>query len=584
MRSLSFVGVAIVLVPALARAAEAPGTPEAPVVVDQLPYVRAGNTADGLSNVIMRYDCAPELDESGPERVFAFEIAAPSKLTAWVEGDDGVVDVDVHIVRDMQVGVDGTATGCLARANTIAEIDAEPGSYGVVVDTFDGAAQAGAYVVHVHAIGDAWMEHPVGEGLVWRARRYPDIGGGPQVVHTVVADPELVEIELMVENTCTTVGNTVAGDPAVRAAVNSSFFSFETCGSVSLMKSEGTVLFPNGHGVQRVAFATDADGAPMMGYVPDGGEWPDAPMAQSGAGWLVSGGAARGPDDWAQEGVGGASFLGPNPRTAVGIDGNGSVVAGTFDGRRATAAGFSLEALAAFGVDELGVTELANLDGGGSSTMWIRGITPNGVVNYPSDAGMVENDDHSGSRAVVGALVFRTAEYNFAPRFQTTPTLDAAADSAWSYDADALDLNPADVVTFTLVDAPDGMTVDAATGDVAWTPSVESPPMADITLRASDGKGGDTDQTFTLAVQGGLGPADDSGGDDDTAGDDAADDTDGGDDAADGADDAGDGTDDTGPAANDDGGDDAGCSCRSSTPPPSWLVLGLVLVRRRRSG
>jgi exopolysaccharide biosynthesis protein len=71
----------------------------------------------------------------------------------------------------------------------------------------------------------------------------------------------------------------------------------------------------------------------------------------------------------------------PHPRTAVGLSKNGKtmyfVVA---DGRREGVPGPTLPELAAF-MDELGACTAMNLDGGGSSAMWVR----DAIVNTPSD-------------------------------------------------------------------------------------------------------------------------------------------------------------------------------------------------------
>lgn len=72
----------------------------------------------------------------------------------------------------------------------------------------------------------------------------------------------------------------------------------------------------------------------------------------------------------------------PHPRTAVGISEDGMtmylVVA---DGRREGVRGLTLARLGAFMRDELGVCEAMNLDGGGSSAMWVD----DAIVNKPSD-------------------------------------------------------------------------------------------------------------------------------------------------------------------------------------------------------
>jgi exopolysaccharide biosynthesis protein len=71
----------------------------------------------------------------------------------------------------------------------------------------------------------------------------------------------------------------------------------------------------------------------------------------------------------------------PHPRTAVGLSSDGKtmymVVA---DGRRPGIPGPTLPELAAF-MDELGACTAMNLDGGGSSEMWLV----DGIANIPSD-------------------------------------------------------------------------------------------------------------------------------------------------------------------------------------------------------
>ena len=71
-----------------------------------------------------------------------------------------------------------------------------------------------------------------------------------------------------------------------------------------------------------------------------------------------------------------------NPRTAVGILGEGHYVLVVSDGRTAESAGLSLYELAAF-LQSLGVQQGYNLDGGGSSTMVFCGR----VVNQPTTTG-----------------------------------------------------------------------------------------------------------------------------------------------------------------------------------------------------
>jgi exopolysaccharide biosynthesis protein len=90
-----------------------------------------------------------------------------------------------------------------------------------------------------------------------------------------------------------------------------------------------------------------------------------------------------------------------HPRTAIGKQQDGTIVLLVVDGRAAESAGMSLPELQAV-FRWLGCTEAINLDGGGSTTMYIRGGPAAGVVNYPTDN---KKWDHEGEREVANALV-----------------------------------------------------------------------------------------------------------------------------------------------------------------------------------
>lgn len=71
-----------------------------------------------------------------------------------------------------------------------------------------------------------------------------------------------------------------------------------------------------------------------------------------------------------------------HPRTAIGMTKDGHFIFVTVDGRfPSEAVGMSTDMLARF-MKILGAHYAMNLDGGGSTTMWIKG---KGVVNHPSD-------------------------------------------------------------------------------------------------------------------------------------------------------------------------------------------------------
>ena len=88
------------------------------------------------------------------------------------------------------------------------------------------------------------------------------------------------------------------------------------------------------------------------------------------------------------------SFCGRNPRTAVGLSSDGRTLwLVVVDGRATSAAGMSLAELAALMI-ELGAARALNLDGGGSSALFLE--AEGGVVNTPSDGSERRVANHLG--------------------------------------------------------------------------------------------------------------------------------------------------------------------------------------------
>ncbi len=86
-----------------------------------------------------------------------------------------------------------------------------------------------------------------------------------------------------------------------------------------------------------------------------------------------------------------------HPRTAVAIT-KKRILLITVDGRNKNASGMNLYELTKI-VRWLGAQNAVNLDGGGSTTMWIY---DKGVVNYPSDN---KKWDHEGERKVANVIL-----------------------------------------------------------------------------------------------------------------------------------------------------------------------------------
>jgi hypothetical protein len=107
----------------------------------------------------------------------------------------------------------------------------------------------------------------------------------------------------------------------------------------------------------------------------NGKDWSTVVEAVSGMPSLLSGGAPTGDTS------GGESFARTrHPRTAVGVTADGRRLLVVVDGRQVLSRGASLPELTAI-MKDLGAVEAMNLDGGGSSTLSVRGL----VLNSPSD-------------------------------------------------------------------------------------------------------------------------------------------------------------------------------------------------------
>lgn len=92
-----------------------------------------------------------------------------------------------------------------------------------------------------------------------------------------------------------------------------------------------------------------------------------------------------------------------HPRTAVAITKNKRVLLVTVDGRNANSAGMSLFELTKL-MRWLQADDAINLDGGGSTTLWINNWGENGVVNFPTDN---KKWDHEGERKVANVILLK---------------------------------------------------------------------------------------------------------------------------------------------------------------------------------
>jgi len=140
-----------------------------------------------------------------------------------------------------------------------------------------------------------------------------------------------------------------------------------------------------------VKVALDVSYEPLEGET---GPWTTARDIVGGAGLLIRDG--NDVEDWSVESFTRSFAEGRHPRTMIGTAADGGIWLVTVDGRQPQlSVGMTLSELRGF-ARRLGLVNALNLDGGGSTTMWVNGE----VVNSPSDA--------TGPRKVSDALIVRS--------------------------------------------------------------------------------------------------------------------------------------------------------------------------------
>src|SRR5262249_33606533 len=121
-------------------------------------------------------------------------------------------------------------------------------------------------------------------------------------------------------------------------------------------------------------------------------DWSGARHIVSGAGLLLRNG--REITEWKEEGLSAGFETTRHPRTMIGVDRDGEVWLVTVDGRQPwLSLGMTFAELKRL-ANRIGLESALNLDGGGSTTMGLKG---GWVLNHPSD--------ETGPRTVSDAIV-----------------------------------------------------------------------------------------------------------------------------------------------------------------------------------
>lgn len=186
------------------------------------------------------------------------------------------------------------------------------------------------------------------------------------------------------------------------AAINGTFFDVKNGGSVDFIRAGGQIINEN-HLEKNNSRARHQQAALV---IKDGklhiDEWdgsPDWEQKLDGQDVMLTGPLLLHLDQ--QVKIDSNSFsVTRHPRSAIAVTDNNRILLITVDGRDANSAGMSLFELSKV-LRWLHCKEGVNLDGGGSTTLWVQ---DKGVVNYPSDNAKW---DHLGQRKVANVILVK---------------------------------------------------------------------------------------------------------------------------------------------------------------------------------
>lgn len=109
--------------------------PAGVICVDRFPFTDTSTTTGGAAD-LEGYACAPSTDESGPEVVYRVQLDQDGFLAAGLRDLPAGVDVDVHLLEQLDAG------SCVDRGHWNAAALLPAGTWFVVVDSWvDGAGQ-----------------------------------------------------------------------------------------------------------------------------------------------------------------------------------------------------------------------------------------------------------------------------------------------------------------------------------------------------------------------------------------------------------------------------------------------------------
>jgi len=250
-----------------------------------------------------------------------------------------------------------------------------------------------------------WEKEKIAPGLVWKSSHALLNDSVPQNINILFVNLNKRKISIQYDPLKNIPVSKQAAAVDAIAAVNGGFFNIKNGGSATYIRTGGRIT--DSDTAKKWSRNANMTGAVM---ITEGKElfieksmtngWFDAHPEYNDI--LVTGPLLV--EDGSATVLPGTSLVvNKHPRTAIGTRNTRKVIMVTLDGRTKEAAGMTLDELASL-MKSLKCHDAVNLDGGGSTTMWINGKPDNGIVNMPCDN---KKFDHLGERAVSDILIIK---------------------------------------------------------------------------------------------------------------------------------------------------------------------------------
>lgn len=254
-----------------------------------------------------------------------------------------------------------------------------------------------------------WDSKQVHKSITWRSRYFKNVFGSKEYINILDIDLNDTAIQPFIayQDSILLPTHVMAEREKGIVAVNGNFFHTENGGSVCFLKVNGKIIDTSRTDLTEALFLDELDDAGItitekgktgIIHCPSAG-WKNLTaiptIISAGPPMLLNGKTIA----LIQHSFNDKRFS----RTGAGLTKNNHLLLITVDGNTEQSAGMTIteftEIFKAFDC-----TDAINLDGGGSTTMWIKGQPDNGIVNHPSDNKIF---DHFGERKVANALLIK---------------------------------------------------------------------------------------------------------------------------------------------------------------------------------